>query len=245
MPNFKRIVLALLLISSGFWLASQFAQTAIASGIIQSAYNLIQDEGSNLTRRTTLNFAGAGVSCADGAGKTTCTVSGASGAAYSQSFTSQTSVVLTHSLGSSNIIVQCFDASTPPVNIEWNTLTVTDTNNATVTFLNAQSGYCVVEAGVAAIGGGAISSKTMSFTFAATDSTIICDATMGSVTGTLPTAVGISGKQYTMKKIDVSANTCIFDGSGAETIDDATTLTISTQYQSYTIISDGTEWWII
>lgn len=40
----------------------------------QSKYTVIQDEGSNLTQRGTLNFAGAGVTCADGASKTTCTI---------------------------------------------------------------------------------------------------------------------------------------------------------------------------
>ena len=30
-----------------------------------------------------------------------------------------------------------------------------------------------------------------------------------------------------------------------ETIDGATTLAITTQYQSYTVICDGTGWWII
>lgn len=52
------------------------------SGIVQSAYSLIQDEGSNLTRRSTLNFAGSGVSCVDGSNKTTCTISGSGGSGY-------------------------------------------------------------------------------------------------------------------------------------------------------------------
>lgn len=47
-----------------------------------SAYATVQDEGSGLTQRTTLNFAGAGVSCADDTTKTTCTISG--GAAATQ-----------------------------------------------------------------------------------------------------------------------------------------------------------------
>ena len=53
-----------------------------ASGIVQQAYNLIQDEGSNLTRRTTLNFTGSGVSCLDGSGKTTCDIPGGGASAY-------------------------------------------------------------------------------------------------------------------------------------------------------------------
>lgn len=45
-----------------------------------SSYNqTIQDEGSNLTQRAILNFAGSGVSCADDTTKTTCTISGGGG----------------------------------------------------------------------------------------------------------------------------------------------------------------------
>lgn len=49
-------------------------QTAAGGG-----YAIVQDEGSGLTARTTLNFAGAGVSCADDTTRTTCTISGGGG----------------------------------------------------------------------------------------------------------------------------------------------------------------------
>lgn len=39
-------------------------------------YATIQDEGTPLTQRTALNFAGAGVSCVDDTTRTTCTISG-------------------------------------------------------------------------------------------------------------------------------------------------------------------------
>ena len=46
-----------------------------------SGYQTIQDEGTALTARTTLNFIGAGVSCADNAGssRTDCTIAGGGG----------------------------------------------------------------------------------------------------------------------------------------------------------------------
>lgn len=40
----------------------------------------VADEGTPLTFRPTLNFAGAGVSCADDTDKTTCTIAGGGGA---------------------------------------------------------------------------------------------------------------------------------------------------------------------
>ncbi len=52
---------------------------AQAQTIILSAYSVIQDEGVNLPRRHTLNFAGTAITCVDGSGKTTCTVTGGGG----------------------------------------------------------------------------------------------------------------------------------------------------------------------
>ncbi len=79
-------------------------------------------------------------------------VSGATNTAYSQTFSSQSSVLLTHNLNTTRIIVACWDNATPANYIEWATLQATDANDATVTFTGSQSGYCVVEIG----GGGTI-----------------------------------------------------------------------------------------
>lgn len=50
----------------------------IASGITPTAYQTVQDEGSSLAQRNTLNFTGAGVACVDATTKTTCTIDGSS-----------------------------------------------------------------------------------------------------------------------------------------------------------------------
>ena len=51
-----------------------------ASGAAESCtvaqYQTVQDEGGGLTQRITLNFAGAGVACADDTTRTTCTIAG-------------------------------------------------------------------------------------------------------------------------------------------------------------------------
>ena len=45
-------------------------------------YNLVQDEGVDLTKRTTIDFTGAGVTCTDTGSKTSCDIpSGGSGGA--------------------------------------------------------------------------------------------------------------------------------------------------------------------
>jgi hypothetical protein len=70
------------------------------------------------------------------------TPGGASAPNYSQSFTSQTSVVLTHNLGTLNVTVECYDNSN--VQVSYSTFTVTDLNDVTVTFVSPQTGRCVV-----------------------------------------------------------------------------------------------------
>lgn len=46
------------------------------SSDFDGGYNVIEDEGLALTKRTTLNFTGAGVSCVDSGGKTSCSIPG-------------------------------------------------------------------------------------------------------------------------------------------------------------------------
>ncbi len=93
-----------------------------------------------------------------------CTVSnvwtpaGASAPNYSQTFTAQTSVVLTHNLGTSNVVVQCYDSSN--IEVSYATFTVTNLNNVTVTFFAPQTGRCVVNG----FGGQAVNRFATAFT---------------------------------------------------------------------------------
>jgi hypothetical protein len=56
--------------------------------------------------------------------------------------------------------------------------------------------------------------KTVSYTVTANDCILTSDATALAVTFTLPTAVGIVGRKYTFKRIDVSVNATVIDGGG-------------------------------
>jgi hypothetical protein len=92
----------------------------------------------------------------------------------------------------------------------------------------------------------AVTSKTAGYTaVAGTDKVILCDATSASFTITLPAVSGNTGISFIIKKTDSTANTVTIDGSGSETIDGALTQIISTQYQSFTIVCNGTSWSII
>lgn len=49
------------------------------SSDFDGGYNLVQDEGVSLTKRTTLDFTGAGVTCTDTGSKTSCSIPGGGG----------------------------------------------------------------------------------------------------------------------------------------------------------------------
>jgi hypothetical protein len=80
---------------------------------------------------------------------------------------------------------------------------------------------------------------------AASDGIILADATSNAITVNLPAASGNSGLQYVIKKIDSSVNTVTVDPDGSEMIDTFTTLVITTQDESITIVCDGSNWFII
>ena len=85
---------------------------------------------------------------------------------------------------------------------------------------------------------------TTPYTATVTDFFLLVDATVGNITLNLPAAVGSEGKEYIIKKIDATANTVIIDPDGAETIDGAATKTLSSQWQSLSVVSDGTSWYV-
>ena len=74
---------------------------------------------------------------------------------------------------------------------------------------------------------------------------LLCDASSNSVTVNLPSASDSINTVYYVKKIDSSGNTVTIDGNSNETIDGSLTQVISVQYDSLTVVSDGSNWHII
>ena len=72
---------------------------------------------------------------------------------------------------------------------------------------------------------------------------VLVDASSGNITITLPEPS--KATQVDVKKIDSSTNAVTVEPNGSETIDGSSSKTIDTQYESYTFISDGTNWYII
>ena len=77
------------------------------------------------------------------------------------------------------------------------------------------------------------------------DYLLLCDSTAGAVTITLPPAALVPGRIYVFKRINAGANNVVVDGYASETIDGATTYTLSSQWAGVTVMSNGTAWFII
>ena len=90
----------------------------------------------------------------------------------------------------------------------------------------------------------AVATKTSAYTITTSDEIILADASGGSFTLTLPTAVGNHGL-YSVKKVDSSANTVTVNTAGGQKIDGGATVIIRVQNASIAIISNGTDWYII
>jgi hypothetical protein len=91
----------------------------------------------------------------------------------------------------------------------------------------------------------AYTSVSTNTTLDTTHNVVSVDASGGAKTITLPTAVGIGGRQYTIRKLDSSGNAVTIDGNGSETINGATTKVLAAQYDVATIISNNANWVVI
>lgn len=78
---------------------------------------------------------------------------------------------------------------------------------------------------------------------ASNDDFVLSDASGGAITVTLPPPS--ANYRVDVKKIDSSSNDITIATDDTGTIDGASSKTISTQYESITMVSDGTNWFII
>ena len=214
-----------------------------ASGVAPAAYNLVMDEAGALAKRSTLNFTGPGVVCADNAGalRTDCTVAGggvtyinAAGApAYREDFNVAGSVTMTnveHGFNSANLQVACYDAAALPAMFEPASITIDPaTFEVVATFNPAATGYCVVQ------GGGAVACAAYNIT-SANAAFIVASTATDVALFTLPQYGKIIGG--TIKHATVFG-----DGAGAMTdvtISVGNTAAPYTQYMAASSIGEAT-----
>jgi hypothetical protein len=86
--------------------------------------------------------------------------------------------------------------------------------------------------------------KNASYPLTSTDDTIIVAAVGAAIDITLPTAIGVTGKTYTVKRTDATIHIVRLITSGGQTIDGEATQTLQ-RWDSITVISDGSNWFII
>ena len=120
------------------------------------------------------------------------------------------------------------------------------------TVFMTQSNSQMVYTGSGAYNGWNPSDNTLAFGFLSADTTldvfddiILVTAPSAVTTISLPSCFLVSGKQYTIKKNDASANAIVIDPLGAQTIDGAATKTLSSYRDSITIVSVFFEWSVI
>lgn len=87
--------------------------------------------------------------------------------------------------------------------------------------------------------------KTANYTATISDDVILCDASGGSFTITLPAVSGNSGKSYTIVKTDGGGSLLLIDAASSESINGQERIFLSGQYETMKIICDGAAWNII
>jgi len=87
-----------------------------------------------------------------------------------------------------------------------------------------------------------VTSITADYTVLDTDAIILANATAGQITVTLPTAVGIEGRVYMIKKTDTSSYKVIIEGNGTETINDEYNQELLFEGDAPQLFSDGANW---
>lgn len=88
-----------------------------------------------------------------------------------------------------------------------------------------------------------ISQKTSSYTVLSSDGFLLANCASGNITFTLPTAA-TSSRVFYFKKIDATMNTMTIMGAGSDLIDSSNTISTNVQYESFSLLSNGTQWWL-
>jgi len=78
-----------------------------------------------------------------------------------------------------------------------------------------------------------------------TNAVIFANATSAAFTVTLPSAVGVSGWHYTIKRVSGESNNVTVATTSSQTIDSASTKTLVAKGAYVTVVSDGVGWVIV
>ncbi len=90
-----------------------------------------------------------------------------------------------------------------------------------------------------------VASKSTNYSMTASDFAILASAATGAITITLPNANTAVGMMVLIKKTDSSTNAVKVARAGSDTIEGASSKSLTTRYASLTLISNGTNEWFI
>jgi hypothetical protein len=88
------------------------------------------------------------------------------------------------------------------------------------------------------------STKTTTYTTTATDDYILADGASAAFTINMH-AASTATKPITIKRINSGANNITIDPNSTETVDGATTRILTQQYESVTLVSNGSNWFVV
>ncbi len=90
----------------------------------------------------------------------------------------------------------------------------------------------------------AISRKTGNYTVMLGDNFLLADCTSGAITFTLPPSSTATGRIFYFKKIDSTANAMVIMANGSELIDSSNTQMSVVQFETFSLVCDGSQYWI-
>jgi len=90
-----------------------------------------------------------------------------------------------------------------------------------------------------------IKTVTADYTMTWGDEMILADASSAAITVTLPDPASYPDEALSIKKIDSSTNAVTVAPHGSETIDGAASVSLANQWDSVTVKSDGTNWYVL
>lgn len=106
----------------------------------------------------------------------------------------------------------------------------------------------VIISSTSGVGASQINTYSANYSLTSVEDVALVANSGSDVTVTLPDATTVEGKVYNIKKIDAGNNLFIKSilGQTLDSVDiDAAPLAITVQFEKITIISDGTNWWVI
>ena len=93
------------------------------------------------------------------------------------------------------------------------------------------------------VGGDGLVSTTTTPYAPTTEEAVLVDATAGNMVVNLPAATLRKGSQLVISKVDASANTVTVNRAGSDTVEGATSVVLTAQWDKLVLLSDGVASW--